>query len=232
MARLSRLNLVFHEIVRTRAELDSPYAVTYAGFRSIIHAVERGMNKPGGVWTTARIYFDDNHQSAKEAILSSQWSSRISVVVAVPIDSIGKRDCNSYDDLFSLYRHGVEIVPHGYSHTALAFPSATGLQSTPKNGDYQNSAAGKHILPANQVLFQLLESKHALWQFQPREFVLPYGLYNCDTIKINGRFRIYRYLTTCEPKLDCGQRIRPRFLVTEASPPRRFVIGIERALAA
>ena len=114
--------------------------------------------------------------------------------------------------------NGVNIVPHGVSHSALCIYSGDKLLGTRYGGIYQNTPYGKGgSLTENEVLSQLLESKKALEAIGIKhieEFVLPYGLYNREILEINRKMSIYKHLSTCDEYLDSGELLRPRFLIT------------------
>jgi hypothetical protein len=75
-------------------------------------------------------------------------------------------------------------------------------------------------LSANEVLFQLAETRDALHGLARSEFVLPYGAYNRDVVSINERHQLFSVLSTADCGWDLGGELRPRLLVTRNLSPR------------
>lgn len=208
------LNLVFHKIVESESLVAEPYTVDISFFKSLLKWL-RDFCDSQKLVQGVRIYFDDNHRSTICLAAPILCETPFRGINAVPVESIGVLSHCSYEELLTLNRSGFEIVPHGFSHSALAIFRGDSLQPTPLGGLYRNMPSGKEcVLTEEEVRFQLIESRYALGGFEPTEFVLPYGLYNQQTVSINKRHQVYKRLATCDSFLDAGECLRPRLLVT------------------
>ena len=209
-----RLNLAFHKIVSSESQIDSRYTVEERFFKSVIEALRSLASKQLQIRQIC-IFFDDNHSSCFHIAAPDVAGTPFKGAVAVPIESIGQQGFCSVEELRSLHQNGYDILPHGYSHAALATYVGNTLQGTPNGGLYRNMHGGKGtVLTEREVLFQLIESKKALQEFSPVDFVLPYGSYNEKTILINSAHGVYQRLVTCDPFLDADEILRPRLLIT------------------
>lgn len=208
------LNVVFHEIAESEKHINSRYTVGLMFFESLLTTLRRFLINQHRI-QQIRLYFDDNHASCRHFAMAAVARTPFIGVAAVPVDSIGRSGYCSIEELRLLRQGGFEVLPHGFSHTALAIYENGILLTTANGGLYRKMPMGKEIaLTEQEVLFQLTESKRSLKEFAPVEFVLPYGLYNDKTIAINAVSDIYQRLATCDPFLDSGENLRPRILIT------------------
>jgi len=78
---------------------------------------------------------------------------------------------------------------------------------------------------------QLVESRKQLEAIGIQkidEFVLPYGLYNNQTLEINKKTAKYKYISTCDEYLDSGEQLKPRFLITSDISVKETINKIKR----
>lgn len=226
------VNLALHDVISGRVQdgPDSVYAVDFGYLRQLVDGLSELLRSGDVPFDGARLYFDDNYESAIEAASYVTAFDRLSATVSVPITTIGSPGRCSLAELRSLSAIGVTVSPHGFSHTWLASYDANDvLLDTPRNGIFGPSNEGRQDrLTVEQVRYQLSESKQALSAFEPKEFVLPYGVYNQATLEINHEYRYFEYLTTCDPFLDNGMSLRPRLLVTSDFSPDEIVTSCSR----
>lgn len=210
----STLNLVLHRIVESACDVESRYDVELSFIETLLRAISEWVSAERSV-SNVRVYFDDNYESVATFGADIVAKFGFEGVAAVPVESIGQPGFCSADDLRELSSAGFRIVPHGYTHAALALYDGDLLMSTPPGGLYQCTPSGRDtILTSEEVHFQLRESRQSIpSRTGESEFVLPYGLYNEDTISINTRYGLFDFLTTCDPFLDSGEPLRPRYLV-------------------
>lgn len=207
-----RLNLVFHDIVSDDEEITDDFTITIQSLKSILEEINE--EEPN---IEIHAYFDDGYDSFLNLVHPLKIINPQNTTLAIITDDIGKKGKLDWKDLTTLKEQGVNIASHGVSHAALAVYKNNVLQNTPPGGEYRNAPRGRKIILSEQeVLFQLDESKKIL---ESRlgdvcKFVLPYGLYNEQTIKINDQNKIYDHLSTCDPLLDTGSNLRPRYLIT------------------
>lgn len=223
------LNLVFHRIVDAPRDIQSAFDVE-RGFLATLLSETRSWLGTQDVIRRVRVYFDDNHKSTLSCGITAVASVAFKGVCAVPVESIGQPGRCSEDDLAVLASCGFAVVPHGFSHVGLAIYDDKGApRPTPPGGVYQNRPPGRDsVLTAEEVLFQLRESRTALRGCGDSEFVLPYGLYNDSTIAINREHHVFDFLTTCDPLLDFGQPLRPRYLVRGGTDVQSTMDSIRR----
>jgi peptidoglycan/xylan/chitin deacetylase (PgdA/CDA1 family) len=203
----ARANLVFHDVSEAR----SRYAVTPTAVLEIAEQL-RG----SGLSRHVRFYFDDGLASAlPTAKLLRERNPEIEVVVALTIDMIGSAGYLSLGEALEMRKSGVEVAGHGCQHVRLASYRDRMPLPTPSEGEYAAapSTAEPH-LSANQVLYQLVETRDRLHGIARSEFVLPYGAYNRDVLSINARHRIFETLSSSDYGWDRGAELRPRLLVT------------------
>ncbi len=208
-------NLVFHDVSYTAL---SHYVVP------VEHLLESAEQlRLAGLSRSVRFYFDDGYVSARAvARLLRERYPEIELVVALSIATIGETGYLTLDDIEKMRSWGVQIVGHGYQHVRLAvYRDGLALQ-TPANGSYRAAPAvtDKAQLSANEVLFQLTETRDALQGLGRCEFVLPYGAYNRDVVNINERHQLFSVLSTADYGWDLGAELRPRLLVTRSLAPR------------
>jgi peptidoglycan/xylan/chitin deacetylase (PgdA/CDA1 family) len=208
----ARANLAFHEV----SEVRSRYAVTPDLLLDIAEEL-RGW----GLSHSTRFYLDDGLASALPAakLLREQYPE-IEVVAALTINTIGSEGYLSLGDALEMRSLGVEIIGHGYQHVRLASYRDGVAVPTPSEGDYGPApATADPHLSANQVLYQLVETRDGLHDIARSEFVLPYGAYNRDVLNINERHRLFKTLSSSDYGWDFGGELRPRLLVTQNLAP-------------
>lgn len=211
-----KLNLVFHNIVFDSSYGLSKYSMSVGDYKKILETTLDYCERSDSIFKNVKVYFDDGNISTLEILSMSNLIYFCEHVVAIPTGWIGKRGFLRSTDVLEIANKGIKIVSHGVTHSALAIFRGNGTASTPCGGKYQPGNGGKkNILSENQVKYELIESKKFLesLSINPDEFVLPYGLYNNDTIKINSCTRAYKYLCTCDIGLDNGNTMRPRVIV-------------------
>jgi hypothetical protein len=210
----ARANLVFHDLIDGGG---STYAVPSDRPLQIAAEVRRS-----GISGRVRFYFDDGRTSAKDACRALRGEHpEIELIVAVTITTVGHADYLSYRDLREMREWGVRIAGHGYQHVRLASYGEHGVLPTAPDGPYQAAAGADPQAPlsANEVLFQLTETRDHLHGLGSDEFVLPYGAYNRQTIFINERHRLYGVLASADYGWDLGGTLRPRLLVDAQLDP-------------
>ena len=125
----------------------------------------------------------------------------------------------SPEDVKWIHEAGFSVYSHGVSHAALAIFNQKTLLNTPLLGIYQNRPYGKDAaLEEAEVKYQLIESSNyieSMIGIEPKSFVLPFGLYNEQTVFIAAAFSSYAKLYTCDKAFDTGQFLSPRLLVTQ-----------------
>jgi len=217
---MPNLNICLHNIVANPSEIKNIYDLTTDQLEKVFSLCEQACLDLSLDYVN--YYFDDGYVSFKTQIAQKSWNiPRHRLIVAVVTESIGSDSKLSDKDIRRLYNDGFGIVPHGVSHAALAvFDETDKLLGTPTDtSTYRNSIYGKSIaLNSSEVLFQLTESRKQLKSVEPMvsfsEFVLPYGLYNEQTILI-ARQAEYERLLTCHSGIDNGQFLAPRHLITQ-----------------
>ena len=212
-----RLNLVFHNIVKNKKDVNNDFCVTKDYYFELTQKIKNLIRENKTNFKQICFYFDDGYLSFKDLIFLSIKDNWLSYYLAIVTDWINKDNFLSEKDLIFLRDSGVNICSHGISHSSLAIYADDKLQATPRGGEYINIFKGKKkVLTQNEVVYQLKESKRILERIlgQPvNEFVLPYGLYNNQTLQINGNNGLYKTISTCEEFLDNGKNLKPRFLV-------------------
>jgi len=212
------LNLVFHKIVLTDSEINSPYTITLNHFITLKHTLIEIFYHKNPRFNKINFYFDDNYSSFQKYISPIFNDEPINYILATPTAFIDKDGYMSKNTLSSLNKTKIKIVPHGVSHSALCIYKNNHLLDTESGGLYINQPYGKNrSLTEKEVEYQLIESKKQLELIGIKdieEFVLPYGLYNEQTIKINKKQSKYKYISTCDEFLDSGELLKPRLLIT------------------
>lgn len=212
-----RLNLVFHNIVKDKKDIKSDFCITQDYYFELIEKLENLIKEDKTKFKELGIYFDDGYSSFKKIIFPKIKNHYQQYYLAIVTDWINKVGHLNEKDLISLNKLGVNICSHGVSHSALSIYLNENIQPTPNGGEYKNTLKGKKkVLNENEVIYQLKKSKEKLEKIldnQIDEFVLPYGLYNNQTIKINKNNDLYKNVSTCDEALDKENNIKPRFLV-------------------
>ena len=212
-----RLNLVFHDIVFNSSNELSKYSMSVGDYKRILETTLDYCERSDSIFKNVKVYFDDGYISTLEILSMSDLVDYCEHVVAIPTGWIGKGGFLKRTNVLDIANKGIKIVSHGVTHSALAIFKGCRIVSTPScNGKYQPGSGGKkEILSENQVKYELIESRKFLesLSINSDEFVLPYGLYNKDTIKINLCMHAYKYLCTCDIALDNGSIMKPRVIV-------------------
>jgi len=212
-----RLNLVFHNIVKDKKEIDSIFCVTWDYYFELTQRLSILVKQNRTKFKQICFYFDDGYSSFRDIIFPKIKDNYRNYYLAIVTDWINQDSFLDQGDILSFKRCGLNICSHGVSHSALTIYKNNKLQNVLIAGNYQNTPKGKkNILKQKEVLYQLKESKKALEQTTKQtidEFVLPYGLYNSNIIKINKNNEIYKFISTCDQSLDKGQSLKPRFLI-------------------
>lgn len=212
-----KANLVFHDISATA---ESRYAVPLEHLLATAEQL-----RLAGISENVRLYFDDGYASARPAMqLLRQRYPEIEIVAAVIITAVGKTSYLDWIDVEAMCSWGVQIAGHDYQHVRLAAYADGVAVDTPRDGVYQEvpEITDDQRLSANEVLFQLTETRDALHWVGCPEFVLPYGAYNSDVVTINERHHLFELLSTADYGWDLGQKLRPRMLVTSSLSPREI----------
>lgn len=209
------LNLVFHCLS------DNPsgdWTLTIEKYFSIINGIDKLLELKRVRFNKYRIYFDDGERSFFDMLYSKIKKNLSLITLGISTDFLGKPRYLKTEELIRLRRQGVNIVSHGVNHSALAIYNKEDkfLLKTPAGGDYVSSSPGKNLcLKEEQVKFQYIESYRKLVSLAGNvdEFIFPYGLYNEQSVEINRKLGLYRYLSTSDAALDNGQVLRPRYLI-------------------
>jgi hypothetical protein len=208
-----------HDIVPGESDISSIYDLTTEQLKKVIDLGSLAVES--GIVDGITLYFDDSFVSLVDRVMPMDKPAYCNTNAAVITDTINKNGHLSEADIEYCVAQGVSISSHGVSHAAFAIydNADEALLPTPAGGRYSNMPYGKaHVLSENQVLFQLNESKLQLediCQNEIYEIVLPYGLYNPQTLNIIKTSTTYNFVTTCDAAVDTNQRIRPRYLVTQ-----------------
>lgn len=204
-----KANLVFHDVSATaRSRYSVPLEYLLATAEQL---------RLAGLSENVRFYFDDGYASARPAAqLLRRKYPEIEITAALTVTAVGKAGHLDWADVEAMCSWGVRIAGHGYQHVRLAAYVDGVALDTPPDGSYQGApdVTGEQRLSANEVLFQLTETRDVLHRVGGSEFVLPYGAYNCDIVSINERHRLFGILSTADYGWDLGQELRPRLLVT------------------
>lgn len=203
----ARANLVFHDV----SEVQSRYGVTPNLVLDIAEQL-----RSSGLAESVRFYLDDGLASAMPMTkLLRDRFPELEVVAALTVDMIDSEGYLSFADALAMRSWGVEIAGHGFQHVRLVHYRDGVALRTPSEGPYGPApTAADHHLSANEVLFQLVETRDALHGLARSEFVLPYGAYNRDVLNINERHRLFETISSSDYGWDLGGELRPRLLVT------------------
>jgi len=212
------LNLVFHRIFLRESDVEDIYDCSLDFFNDLLKEVIKQMKSSTCNYSDFRIYFDDGHESFLELVyphLTSKLKNR--TTLAIITNKVGNKEYISKGNILMFSNKGIKISSHSTSHPGMAVCTEQFLRPTPRGGKYENVETTLSVLlKEEEVRYQLKESKKFLEQIAAPvdEFVFPYGIYNSDIIRLNYQFSYYKYLSTCDEYLDCGEYIRPRILVT------------------
>ena len=201
------------------------WTLTIKKMFSIIKGVDRLLELKRVRFNKYRIYFDDGERSFFDSLypLTKTKDLFSTITLGITTNFIGKSNYLKDKEIMFLKNKGINIASHGVSHSAVALYDSEDkiLLPTLKGGSYKNSPFGKtKRLKVNEVMFQYLESYQRLVSLVGKidEFIFPYGLYNHQSVQINENLKLYRYLTTCDNRLDHGSFLRPRYLVNNSKP--------------
>jgi len=211
------LNICLHNIVEKQSDIRSIYDLTIS---QLLELNNRIASRCGDSYDSYTLYFDDGYKSFGDIVSNLNLGiNEENIRCAIIVDQIGAPGKLSLDEIKALNAQGYGIDSHGMSHAALAVFEDGKLLPTSNGGEYQNSPYGQgEALSEQEVLFQLLESKHTLERNLNKvidNFVLPFGLYNNQTIQIIEAKTNYRRILTCHLGIDRGQVLVPRLLVTQ-----------------
>jgi hypothetical protein len=212
-----KLNICLHNVVGNDTHINSIYDITRDQLLRLNDLLRQNIDKE---YDTYDLYFDDGYKSFKDIVCFLDLGiSHNHIRCAVISDQVGDKNKLTESEIQDLSAEGYGIDSHGTSHAALAVFKDKKLLPTSTGGEYTNSAYGQdEQLSENQVLFQAIESKISLEKLLHtpiNNFVLPYGLYNEQTIQIITSKTNYRKILTCHPGIDTGQVLAPRLLITQ-----------------
>ncbi len=210
-----RINLVFHNI--TEADItQNRYELTRSSALKIIVKIQQ-ITQKDPVISDALFYFDDGYNSFDKYIFplitENEYSSYCLAIISDFVDTPGYLTSEKLRKYSSV---GINIASHGASHAALViWDESEKMIKTTLGGVYRNTPLGKNFaLSENEIRYQMIESKKILEEKIGRsvtEFILPYGLYNDEVVKIAKEY--YKTVSTCDKELDTGLFLRPRLLV-------------------
>lgn len=211
------LNICLHNIVERQSDIRSIYDLTRGQLSDLNHRIA---SRSGDSYDSYTLYFDDGYKSFKDIVSNLDLGiNKKDVRCAIIVDQIGTPGKLSLDEIRALDTQGYGMDSHGMSHAALAVFESDNLLSTPNDGEYHNSPYGQGgALTEQEVLYQLIESKRTLEDSLNKaidNFVLPFGLYNNQTIQIITAKTNYRRVLTCHSGVDEGQVLAPRLLITQ-----------------
>lgn len=211
------LNICLHNIVEKQSDIRSIYDLTVS---QLLELNDRIASRCVDSYDSYTFYFDDGYKSFGDIVCNLNLGiNKENIRCAIIIDRIGTPGKLSLDEINALDAQGYGIDSHGMSHAALAVFENGKPLPTLSNGEYQNSSYGQGMaLTEQEVLFQLIASKHTLESSLNKminNFVLPFGLYNNQTIQIIAAKTNYRRILTCHSGIDRGQFLAPRLLVTQ-----------------
>lgn len=211
------LNICLHNIVEKQSDIRSIYDLTVS---QLLELNDRIASRCGNSYDSYTFYFDDGYKSFGDIVCNLNLGiNKENIRCAIIVDQIGTPSKLSLDEIKALDAQGYGIDSHGVTHAALAVFEDGKLLPTLNNGEYQNRPYGQGVaLSEQEVLFQLIESKLTLESGLNKavdDFVLPFGLYNNQTIQIVTAKTSYRRILTCHPGIDRGQVLTPRLLVTQ-----------------
>jgi hypothetical protein len=212
------LNICLHNIVDEASEVLTIYDITKSQLAYLEAVLEKLRSK--NVFSSYELFFDDGYKSFIKLARSYDFKiEKQHIHAAIITERLGFEGYMSPEDIEWIYNAGFSVYSHGVSHAALAIFSHKTLLNTPPSGTYQNRTYGKDgLLVEAEVRYQLVESSNsieALIGTKPRSFVLPFGLYNEQTVFIAAAFSSYAKLYTCDKAFDTGQFLSPRLLVTQ-----------------
>lgn len=211
-----KLNLVFHNVLKSENELKSPYDFTYEFIFDLVKKVEKLLINTD---IEINVFFDDGYESQFKAANYLNKKAHISASIGIITGVINKISYLSDVEIIKLKRVGVKICSHGVSHTSLAKLERGKFVGPKKEGCYRNMPVGKkNILTRNEILFQLKESCNKLKSIgvEPYGFIYPYGLYNNKTKEIIERSGVYERAFSCDEGLESTKSDRfalPRIVI-------------------
>lgn len=212
------LNICLHNIVNDISEVISIYDLTKSQLANLEIILEKFRSK--GVFTSYELFFDDGYKSFIELARNYDFKIKKDFIhAAIITEKLNSDNYLTLDDVKWINNAGFSIYSHGVSHAALAIFNEKKLQNTTVGTRYRNMPYGKgNLLESEEVKYQLIESSKFLQSItghQPNSFVLPYGLYNEQTVFIASTSSSYHRLYTCDKAYDVGQFLAPRLVVTQ-----------------
>ncbi len=225
-----RLNLIFHNIVKSEKDINNKYTVTLDYYLQLLDQIEQLLKSHKTLFSSYHVYFDDGYISFHD-IVYPKIKIFSKYTLAIVTNSLNKEGFLTDKMLIDYDNKGISISSHGVSHSSLSFYEKGVLQSTRVNGKYGNTPRGQNKpLSENEVIFQFKESQkylQTLLNHKINEFVLPYGLYNNRTVSLNKAGNYYKYMSTCDEYLDSGQSLRPRFLIDHENTIEQTILKIQ-----
>ncbi len=218
MRNNKQVNICLHNVVENEGELSSIYDITKAQLLEVVATLTQARNK--GVIGQYELFFDDGYQSFWDICRSLDLGIEHGRIhVAVITDLIGTPGRLNQHEIKKLFEEGFSIDSHGASHAALAIFINDRLEPTLEGGVYQNSPYGKNSsLSHEELRFQILESSRALEKITgipPKYFVLPFGLYNQQTLDALESEAIYEKVYSCDASFETQDFLVPRLLITQ-----------------
>lgn len=212
------LNICLHNIVDKASEVLTIYDLTRSQLINLEVILDKLRSR--NIFSSYELFFDDGYESFIHLARSYDFKTeRQFVHTAVITERLGFDGYMTPEDVKWIYNAGFSVYSHGVSHSALAIFDQNNLQETPFLKIYRNRPYGKtELLGGGEVKYQLVESSRyieSLIGTKPSSFVLPYGLYNEQTVFIASAYSSYDKLYTCDRAFDTGQFLSPRLLVTQ-----------------
>ena len=212
------LNICLHNIVDRDSDVKTIYELTISQLIRLENSLETLREK--NVFSSYELFFDDGYKSFISLARNHDFKINKNFIhAAVITERIGQEGYMSQEDVIWIHNAGFSVCSHGVSHAALAVFNGTTVSRTPSGSIYQNKPYGKdHVLSYEEVKYQLIESSkylESLIGVRPSYFVLPYGLYNDQSIYLAAVESSYSRLYSCDKAFDTGQFLSPRLLVTQ-----------------
>lgn len=211
------LNICLHNVVEREDQIQSIYDITE---NQLINLNALLKTFQGNKYDTYTLYFDDGYKSFYDIVSKADLDlDRERLRCAIIVDEIDLPNKLTVKQIKSLNKDGYGIDSHGMSHAALASFHEENLLITTPGGIYQNRERGQNYkLTENEVLYQVNESQKILENILSKNvinFVLPYGLYNSQTLEIIASKTRYKKILTCHTAIDTGKILAPRLLITQ-----------------
>lgn len=211
------LNICLHNVVENEDQIQSIYDITES---QLIDMNTLLKTFQGNKYDAYTFYFDDGYKSFNDIVSKTDLGlTKERIRCAIIVDEIDLPNRLTTQQIRTLSREGYGIDSHGTSHAALASFDEGRLLATALGGIYRNRPYGQEgCLTKQEVLFQLHESQQSLEDIlgeNVTDFVLPYGLYNSQTLEIIASKTTYKKILTCHAGIDTGRILAPRLLITQ-----------------